>query len=267
LPKPSTLWDRLGREKGVTQIVADLTAVAAKNPTVDLTRGGKFQLSKDDVAKFKKEMVDWVSDKTGGPFRYTGESMKKAHKGMGITDAQFDALVDDLKGVLAKNGVMGEDAHAVVDAVEATRKDIVEKKAEEEPEKKPEDKKPEEKKNGETKSGEKKPEEKQSAEDKKTEGKKAEATVTGHVVFKGKPVAGGTITLTAKDGTVTSGTSAEDGTFAVEGVKPGTYVVTVKSSDDKKKAVPVPEKYGDPQKSPLAYEAKEGPNVLNIELE
>ena len=37
------------------------------------------------------EMVCWAA---GGPQKYTGKNMKEAHKGMGITDAEFDATLD-----------------------------------------------------------------------------------------------------------------------------------------------------------------------------
>jgi truncated hemoglobin YjbI len=288
-PKATTLWDRLGGEKGVAKVVDDLVEVAGKDPKVDFTRAGKFQPSKEDLAKFKRQMVEWVSSKTGGPLKYSGESMKKAHEGMRITDAQFDALAADLKSVLEKDGVKGEDQKAILGAVEATRKDIVEKTTGEEPEKKPEkkpeEKKPEEKKNGETKSGEKKPEDKKpeekkpedkkpeekksgetkSGDDKKSEEKKSQATVMGHVTLDGKPLPG-TITLTGKDGAVASGAIAEDGKYAVEGVKPGSYTVSVKASGDKAKSVAVPEKYGDAQKSPLACEVKDGQNIFDLDL-
>jgi hemoglobin len=258
-PKAATLWDRLGGEKGVAKVVDDLCDVASKDPKVDFTRGGRYQPTKDDLAKFKKEMVDWVSSKTGGPFQYTGENMKKAHQGMKITDAQFDALAADLKSVLEKNGVKGDDQRAVLQTVESTRKDIVEKKADEEPEKKPE-----EKKDGEAKSGEKRP-----GEDKTSEGKKAEATVVGHVTYRGQPLPG-TITLTAKDGTVASGAIDEDGAFKVEAVKPGSYKVTVKGSGDKDKDVRVPAKipanYSDPRKTDLTVDVKEGKQTADFEL-
>ena len=39
---------------------------------------------------------------TGGPCTYTGRDMKSAHAGMGITDAQFNALVEDLVKSLDK---------------------------------------------------------------------------------------------------------------------------------------------------------------------
>ena len=51
---------------------------------------------------FKKSMVAWISSQTGGPIKYTGKSMKDAHKGMGITDADFNALVEDLVKSLDK---------------------------------------------------------------------------------------------------------------------------------------------------------------------
>ncbi|GIW78321.1 MAG: hypothetical protein KatS3mg105_0128 [Gemmatales bacterium] len=52
--------------------------------------------------------------------------MKEAHKGMKITNAQFDAAAQYLKEALESNKVKPEDVSAVLKAVEATRKDIVE---------------------------------------------------------------------------------------------------------------------------------------------
>jgi hemoglobin len=163
-PKADTLWERLGGVKGVTKVVDDFTAVAATDPKVDFSRGGKYKLTDDDVAKFKQDLVGWISSKTGGPLPYKGKGMKVAHEGMHITDAQFNALAADLKAVLEKDGVKGADLDAVMGAAAATRKDIVEEKPEEEPKpekpKKPDDKKPVEDK------GDKKPDDKKPVGDK-----------------------------------------------------------------------------------------------------
>jgi hemoglobin len=155
-PKPTTLWERLGGEKGVRQVVDDLVAIAGKDTKVDFLRGGK-KPSAADAEKLKDEIVAWVSSKTGGPIPYTGESMKKAHAGMKITNAQFDAFAADLRKALEKNGVKGADLNAVMGAAEATRQDIVEKSGSEEKgsgtkgeEKKPSDKTGTEKKPGGT---------------------------------------------------------------------------------------------------------------------
>jgi truncated hemoglobin YjbI len=66
--------------------------------------------------------------------------MKEVHKGMGITDKEFDAVAADLRQALVKlNGVKDADAKELLDIVGTTRKDIVEEKKDE---KKEEGKKP-----------------------------------------------------------------------------------------------------------------------------
>jgi hemoglobin len=248
----ATLWDRLGGQQGVGQVIDEIVAVAGKDKKVDFDRGGKVKLTPADLVKFRQEMIDWVSSKTGGPLKYTGETMKQAHKGMGITDAQFDAFVADVRGVLAKHNLRPDDEKAVLDTLEATRKDIVETKSGEEPkpEKKQEDKKP-----GESK------------EEKKPEASAGTSTVSGTVTYKGKPLPGGTVTLTGKDGKTVSGAIGEDGSYALQAVKPGTYTMTVDTSSAKGKAfVAIPEKYKGADTSGLTVQVNEGKQVHDIAL-
>src|SRR5262249_56388313 len=105
-----------------------LVAGAAQDPKVDFFRGGKFPLDEQGVAKLKKQLVELISEASGGPLKYKGKSMKEVHKGMNITDEQFDALAGHLKKALEDNGAKEPDIKAVLDAVEKTRKEIVEKK-------------------------------------------------------------------------------------------------------------------------------------------
>src|SRR5262249_45275938 len=108
------LWDRLGGEKGVAKVVDDFVDVATKDKAGNFSRDGKYKPDDKAIAKAKRELVEMISEASGGPLKYTGPSMKEVHKGMGITDAEFDALVADLKSVLEKNGVKGDDQAAVL---------------------------------------------------------------------------------------------------------------------------------------------------------
>ena len=91
-----SLYDRLGGLGAITAVVDDFTAnVAADN------RINKF-FAKTDIPRFKKLLADQICAGTGGPCTYTGRDMKSAHAGMGITDAQFNALVEDLVKSLDK---------------------------------------------------------------------------------------------------------------------------------------------------------------------
>ena len=149
----STLWERLGGEANVKRVVDDFVDLATKDPRVDFTRGGTYKIDEAAMARLKKELVDYISQATGGTYKYGGKSMKEEHKGMHITDAQFDASVADLKKALEKNGAKPADVDTILRAVEATRKDIVEAK-------KPADAKPDSKKPETQKSSDKEPSDK-----------------------------------------------------------------------------------------------------------
>ena len=125
-PKKTTLWERLGEEKGVKKIVDDLLSLAIEDKDVNLLRGKKLDLQ--GVSHFKEMLVAFISEGTGGPIKYKGKDMKTAHAGMKITDKEFDALGAILVDVLKKNKVAQADIDELMKAVAATKKDIVEGK-------------------------------------------------------------------------------------------------------------------------------------------
>jgi truncated hemoglobin YjbI len=134
----ATLWDRLGRDAGVGVVVDDLFKVVAADKKVDFTRGGKFPVK--DPEMLKSRIVDFLHSLADPTFKYEGKTMKAAHAGMGITDAEFNAFLDDVEKVLTDHKVAPGDQTAIVDALERFRKDVVqpaEKKKEEEKDKPP----------------------------------------------------------------------------------------------------------------------------------
>jgi hemoglobin len=78
-------------------------------------------------------MVQFFGVATGGPQKYQGQDLGTAHKGMKISDREFDALADDLKQSLAKLSVPAREQKEVLDIVASTRGVIVEKPASEKP--------------------------------------------------------------------------------------------------------------------------------------
>jgi hemoglobin len=124
----TTLWDRLGGEKNVRKVVDDFTQAAAADPMVNVSRNGKYKLDEPSVKYLEQQLVDFISTATGGPLKYQGKSMKDIHKGMGITNAEYDALGKHVKKALEQNGARPEDVNAVLKAVESLRPEIVEEK-------------------------------------------------------------------------------------------------------------------------------------------
>jgi len=91
-----SLYERLGGKDGITAVVEDFVA----NVAADARIKGRF--AKTNIPHLKQMLVDQICQATGGPCTYTGRSMPDAHKGMHITEAEFNALVEDLTRSLDK---------------------------------------------------------------------------------------------------------------------------------------------------------------------
>ena len=122
--KPKSLYSRLGGKKSIAAVVdAFVGNVAADN------RINKFftDTAKDPkrLAKFKGNLVDQICQASGGPCKYKGKDMKTAHKGMGITDADFNALVEDLEKALDQFHVGATEKGELLGALGGMKGDIV----------------------------------------------------------------------------------------------------------------------------------------------
>lgn len=114
-----SLYDRLGGKEAITAVVDDFVA----NVAADKRINGFF--AKADIPRLKRNLVDQICQATGGPCTYTGKDMKTAHKGVGITDADFNALVEDLKKSLDKFKVPAKEQGELLGALGSLKPQIV----------------------------------------------------------------------------------------------------------------------------------------------
>lgn len=122
-----TLYQRLGERKAIVAVVDDFVANCAADARIN-----KFfaATAKDParLAAFKTNLVDQICEASGGPCKYKGKDMKTAHAGMGISNADFDALVEDLVKTLNTFKVAAADQKALLGVLGPMRGQIVEKK-------------------------------------------------------------------------------------------------------------------------------------------
>jgi hemoglobin len=121
-----TLYQRLGGKKAITAVVDEFVGRVAADNRIN----GYFKNTASDpkrLAHFKMNLVDQICEASGGPCKYKGKDMKTAHAGMGITDADFNALVEDLVGALDKFKVGTQEKNDLLGALGPMKKDIVEK--------------------------------------------------------------------------------------------------------------------------------------------
>lgn len=122
-----TLYQRLGERKAIVAVVDDFV----NNCATDKRINAFFAATAKDaarLAKFKGNLVDQICEASGGPCKYTGKDMKTAHAGMGISAADFDALVEDLVKTLNKFKIADADQKALLGVLGPMKAQIVEKK-------------------------------------------------------------------------------------------------------------------------------------------
>jgi len=122
--KAKSLFTRLGGKKGINSVVDEFV----KNCALD-NRINKFfaDTTKDPkrIKNFKENLGDQICQASGGPCKYKGKTMMAAHKGMGITDADFSALVDDLVKALDKFNVGATEKNELLGALGPLKGQIV----------------------------------------------------------------------------------------------------------------------------------------------
>jgi len=114
-----TLFTRLGGMPAITAVVsAFVDRVAADERINGFFRGV-------DVPNLKRLISEQVCAGTGGGCRYTGRSMPESHRGMNITNAHFDALVEDLVATLNQFNVPQREQQELLAVLGPMRRDIV----------------------------------------------------------------------------------------------------------------------------------------------
>ncbi len=119
--KEKPLYERLGGKTAITAVVDEFVANVAAD-----TRINKF-FATTNIPNLKMHLVNQICEASGGPCKYTGRSMKEAHKGMGVSSADFNALVEDLTKALDKFKVGEKEKGELLGVLGPMKTDIVEK--------------------------------------------------------------------------------------------------------------------------------------------
>ena len=128
-PQGRSLYQRLGGEESIRAVVNDLTERASQNPRVNFTRRGmptQWDATPENVEHFKRAMTDFLVEKSGGPARYQGKDMKTTHRGMRISEDEFDALLADADASMRQFRVPDPERTEVLALLDHYRGDIVE---------------------------------------------------------------------------------------------------------------------------------------------
>lgn len=122
--KPKSLYQRLGGYDAIAAVTDDFIGRLATDKVLSRFFVGH---SEDSLKRIRQHVVDQLCAATGGPCIYTGRDMKTSHKGMGISEAEWNIAAGHLVATLDKFKVPAKEKDEVLGAVSSLKKDIVEK--------------------------------------------------------------------------------------------------------------------------------------------
>jgi hemoglobin len=121
--KTRTLYERLGGYDGIAAFANDLLPRLQADKQL-----GRFwaHRGEDGARREKQLLIDFLCERAGGPMYYRGRDMALAHRGMRISESDWNVFLGHAGAALAKLQVPEAEQRDVVAFVLGLKQDIVE---------------------------------------------------------------------------------------------------------------------------------------------
>ncbi len=118
-----TLYERLGGYDAIMAVANDLLPRLQADPQL-----GRFwaHRGEDGIKRERQLLIDFLCASTGGPMYYRGRGMVLTHRGMRISESDWNAFLGHAAATLAKFQVPEAEQREVVAFVQSLKKEIVE---------------------------------------------------------------------------------------------------------------------------------------------
>jgi hemoglobin len=120
-----SLYERLGGISGIATVVDDFVNRLAMNKVVTANPRVTEAVEKVGLPALKFRLIQQIAAATGGPEKYTGKSMLDAHRGMQITEAEWNATVQELLASLNRFKVPQKEQQELIALLAPMKPDIV----------------------------------------------------------------------------------------------------------------------------------------------
>jgi hemoglobin len=116
-----SLYLRLGGEPAIKAVVGQFVTNIAADSRI------AHYFVDTNLDQLRGSLVNFIGQSTGGPQKYAGRDMKTTHTGLGVSGADFDALVEDLGKALDQFKVGDQEKADLLAVLGPLKQDIVEK--------------------------------------------------------------------------------------------------------------------------------------------
>jgi hemoglobin len=118
-----SLYERLGGYDAIAAVVNNLLPRLMSDSQL-----GRFWANRgeDGIKREEQLLIDFLCASAGGPMLYTGRDNKTSHKGMGISESDWEKFIGHLTATLDNFQLPQQERSDVIGFIESTKADIVE---------------------------------------------------------------------------------------------------------------------------------------------
>jgi hemoglobin len=116
-----SLYKDLGGKEGINKIVATLIPMVLADQRINAPFEGV------DLKNLAMRLEQQFCELAGGPCKYGGKDMVTIHDGMNVTNAQFNALAEDLQIAMERNNFPSSVSNRLVAKLAPMQRQIVTK--------------------------------------------------------------------------------------------------------------------------------------------
>jgi hemoglobin len=117
-PRPS-LYQQFGGRPGIEARVEELLVRVLEDPRINAG------FAEVDLVNLSDRLVEQICVEVGGPCTYTGRSMAESHAALAVTEAHFNALVEDLVDAMEARGIPRRAQNRLLRRLAPMHRDIV----------------------------------------------------------------------------------------------------------------------------------------------
>lgn len=121
VPASDSLYQEFGGKDGMAKMVNDFVDIIVVDPRL------KPAFVEADIERLAVLLTEQFCYLTGGPCTYSGKDMKTAHQDMKITNAQFNALAEDLQIAMDMYGIPSRAQNKLLAKLAPMQRDVVTK--------------------------------------------------------------------------------------------------------------------------------------------
>jgi hemoglobin len=100
----NSLFERLGGSSGIRALVEEIVALHMENPVIK-ARFRPYLETPEKLEATKGHLRAFLEAGSGGTAQYTGRTMREAHRGMNINEAEYMAALDDILTALRHHNI------------------------------------------------------------------------------------------------------------------------------------------------------------------